>query len=287
MDPDRRKMVELTRDTLELIGFVDVAGWHLDGKTIAYALDGAQAKVNELRLDTPNALYAFVRDDQVQYIGKTSRSARKRFVGYRNPHPGQRTNHRCNARIKEALGAGGTIRILVFTPISDLRYRDFEINLAADLEDALIEAFRPPWNWSELGKPLTEEAEREEAEEKVTEPVEEDRPGTPESRVQDPIDFTIKLGTAYYGQGIINPGSAASQHLGADGEPIQISFDDGTEPIMSSINRTANANGTVRVVGRNRAIAEWFQRHFKPGEVVRARVLDRNRIRLTASSQLT
>ena len=94
--------------------------------------------------------------------------------------------------------------------------------------------------------------------------------------------FEITLGQAYYHQGFINPGVPASAHLGKDGEPIQISFDDGTEPVMSSVNRRANASGAVRVVGRNRLIAEWFQQHFKPGEVVQACVLDLNRIRLTA-----
>ena len=50
---------------------------------------------------------------------------------------------------------------------------------------------------------------------------------------------------------------------------------------MSSINRKANASGAVRVVGRNRLIAEWFQQYYQPGDVVQAHVLDFNRIRLS------
>ena len=43
------------------------------------------------------------------------------------------------------------LRILVFNPISNLRYGDFDINLAAGLEDSLIAEFSPPWNGRERG----------------------------------------------------------------------------------------------------------------------------------------
>src|SRR3954451_9448298 len=150
-------MPDLTRETLLNVGFVDVAAWHLSGEDINYELDGERAQANEVLLDNPNALYAFVRDEAVQYIGKTTMSVRKRFFGYRKPGKGQQTNLRCNARIKEALKKGEAVRILVFTPISELRYLEFEINLAAGLEDALIKAFNPPWNGHSKGKPITEE----------------------------------------------------------------------------------------------------------------------------------
>ena len=148
----------------------------------------------------------------------------------------------------EALKKGEAIRILVFTPISELRYLEFEINLAAGLEDSLIKAFNPPWNGHiKKGKPITEEAEREAAEEKAdASPAEvSDAPimhsGPPAAT------FAITLGQAYYHQGFINPGVEASKHLGADGEPVQVLFDDGTEPVLSRINRTANPSGSVRI----------------------------------------
>lgn len=274
-------MASLTRESLILVGFTDVGSWLTVGQTIAYKLDNEKAAVNNLLVETLNALYAFVHDDAVQYIGKTTRSVRKRFVGYRNPGKRQRTNLRCNAKIKEVLAAGGEVRILIFTPISDLRYGDYDINLAAGLEDALIAAFDPPWNGREKGKPVTEEAERETAEEEADTAPAEMEQIKPKLHYGPTFPFTITLGQAYYHQGLINPGVMASQHLGRDGEPIQISFDDGAEPVMSSINRNANSSGGVRVVGRNRLIADWFQQHYKLGDVVRAYVLDPNRIRLS------
>lgn len=274
-------MGSLTKESLTLIGFADVGAWLTSGETITFKLDPEKPTVSDLLVDTPNALYAFVRCDTVQYIGKTTQSVRKRFVGYRNPGQGQRTNLRCNAKIKEALAAGGEVRILVFTPIPDLRYGDYDINLAAGLEDSLIRAFDPPWNGRDKGKPVTEEAEREKAEEDADAAPTDMEP--PKLSPDGPaVPFEITLGQAYYDQGFINPGVAASHYLGQDGEPIEISFGDGTEPVMSSINRKANARGAVRVVGRNRLIAEWFQQHYRPGDVVQAWVLDPNRIRLGA-----
>jgi hypothetical protein len=117
-------MADLTTDSLQAVGFADVGAWLSAGETIAFKLDVGKATANQVLVDTPNALYAFVRGDAVQYIGKTTQSVRKRFAGYRNPGQGQRTNIRCNARIKEVLAAGGEVRILVFTPIPDLRYGD-------------------------------------------------------------------------------------------------------------------------------------------------------------------
>ena len=116
----------------------------------------------------------------------------------------------------------------MFTPISNLRYLDFEINLAAGLEDSLIAAFAPPWNGREKGKLVSEDAEREQVEEAA-----DTRPAGSERAIEQigptPAPalaaFEITLGQAYYHQGLINPGVDASKHLGADGEPIQVLFD--------------------------------------------------------------
>ena len=50
------------------------------------------------------------------------------------------------ATLSKSTKSGSTIRILAFAPISDLRYGEFQIDLAAGLEEALIRAFSPPWN---------------------------------------------------------------------------------------------------------------------------------------------
>ncbi len=273
----------LNADTLLNLGFKDLAVWALSKDGIEYRLDGANAQADQLLLDETNSLYAFVQGELVKYIGKTALTVRERFFGYRYPNQRQRTNWRCNGKIREILEAGAVVRIFVFNPTSHLRYGDFDINLAAGLEDSLITAFKPPWNGSERGRPITEEAEREKEDDvpdqhAVPRGVDE----LPRAPIVDPAgvaSFQIVLGDAYYLHGVINPGVAASSHLGNHDEPTQVNFGDETEPVISKINRNAHKSG-VRIVGRNARIAEWFQRHFSQGDVVEARILDRNSILL-------
>ena len=93
-------------------------------------------------------------------------------------------------------------------------------------------------------------------------------------------DFKITLGPTYYEQGYINPGVAASRLFGDHGEPLVVYLGSREDYVQSRIDTRANQNGTVRVVGRNQQIAKWFRTHFDPGDVVNARVLDRNHLLL-------
>ncbi len=277
---------QLTAEVLLNLGFVDVGKWQPKGDSIAYDLDGADASAGEVLLDAPNALYAFVRYDQVVYIGKTARSIRKRYVGYCRPGKTQATNQRCHRNIKAAIAEGTEIRIFVFTPITHLRYSDFEINLAAGLEDSLIREFAPPWNGRDRGHPISEDAEREEVEEskfgELGVVAVADAP--PESRAsgQAMASFSVVLGATYYEKGILNPGVEASEYLGKDGDPIRVRFSDGSQTVVSTINRTANRTGAVRVIGGNAQIARWFQENFREGDTVHGSVVDPHTIELLA-----
>jgi hypothetical protein len=282
-------MTQLTAETLLNLGFRDIAKWVqvADANGIDYRLDGANATADRALLDVRNALYAFVQGDTVNYIGKTARSIKRRFVGYCQPGKTQRTNWRCHTNIRALLKEDIGVRILVFTPISDLRYGDFHIDLAAALEESLILSFSPLWNGREGKRPVTEEAERELTEEvgvapageaeAAEDPLPSSKSAAGSSGGQSPhrqAAFQIKLGSAYYDQGLINPGVDASRHLGEHGDPMIIYLGSQSEQADSLINRTANVNASVRVVGNNRLIAEWFQRNFRLGDVVEARVLD-------------
>jgi len=287
----RSKLVILTRlqhpepavdvDNLLNLGFVDVGAWFRNGDWLAYRLDGVNAEANAVLLDKPNALYAFALGSVVLYIGKTARSIRKRFTGYSRPGATQSTNIRCHGFIKQELSRGNEIRILVFAPIPDLRYAEFEINLAAGLEDSLIQKFNPPWNGGSRGQPMSESAEREQ--EELTADFVPEIAIAPASTQDAVARFTITLGSTYYYKGLLNPGVHASQYLGQGGDPVRIIFNDGTEPIVSTINRTANSNGTVRVIGCNPDIAEWFQRNFREGDTVQGEVVDAHTIRLRSA----
>ena len=275
-------MPKLSADDLLDLGFIDVGLWVVNenGSGIDYRLDGRNPKVDALLLDEVSSLYAFVQDSRVEYIGKTARTLRERFQGYRRPGPSQSTNRRNNENIRRTLANEGEIRILVFNPPSKLRFGSFGISIAAGIEDSLIAGFAPPWNRPGRDRPLTEEAEREQQEEPAALISSDGSDVVPTTTTADKVGFRIKLGQAYYHLGIINPGAEASQRLGAESEPVRILFGDGTDSVISRINRTANRNGSVRISYKGHLVATWFQKNFSLGETVHANVIDRNTIEL-------
>ena len=93
-----------------------------------------------------NALYAFVSDDEVLYVGKTTQQLQKRLYGYQNPRTTQTTNVRGNKAIATALTAKKAIDVFVLPDTGLLRIGGFHLNLAAGLEDSLINDLRPMWN---------------------------------------------------------------------------------------------------------------------------------------------
>ena len=97
------------------------------------------------------------------------------------------------------------------------------------------------------------------------------------------MSFLIELGTTYYTKGYINPGVEADKHIGAHGESVCIHLGSMSgNPARTRISRTANRNGTARIQSRI-AVAKWFQKHFKLGDVVKANIVDRNNIVLMNS----
>jgi hypothetical protein len=93
-----------------------------------------------------NALYAFVSDGEVLYVGKTTQQLRRRLYGYQNPRTTQTTNVRGNKAIATALTEKKIIEVFVLPDNGLLKFGGFHLNLAAGLEDSLINDLRPIWN---------------------------------------------------------------------------------------------------------------------------------------------
>lgn len=106
---------------------------------------GIRITLNQYASST-NALYAFVSKGEVLYIGKTTQQLRRRLYGYQNPRSSQATNLRGNAAISAALQIGKLIQVYVLPDHGLLRFGGFHLNLAAGLEDSLINDLRPAWN---------------------------------------------------------------------------------------------------------------------------------------------
>jgi hypothetical protein len=151
-----------TAKLLAEIGFKDAAQWEIaDNRKLRDVGDDPQVWA-EIK-GHKNALYAFCADGVVLYIGKTARSIEKRFVGYRDPGDTQATNRKCHDDIRKRLGEHKTVRIMVFPDETSLRWGAFGINLAAGLEDALVEEIKPELN-GKGNKHLVTESERVEEE---------------------------------------------------------------------------------------------------------------------------
>lgn len=128
------------------IGLEDAARWQIDGKKLK-TVGEKKARWRHL-CAVPNTLYAFCCGDEVLYIGKTTQTLTKRFVGYCDPGNGRATNYKCHQGIRELLPRGKEVRILVLPSDPSLKWNGIEINLAAGLEDNLVKTFKPRWNGS-------------------------------------------------------------------------------------------------------------------------------------------
>jgi hypothetical protein len=123
---------------LKLIGFRAAGYWKV-------AAGELTCELNELERAN-NALYAFVVDGELMYLGKTVKSLRTRMTGYRRPGPTQSTNIRNNRHIVDCLAAGKRVEVYALPDNGLLHYGGFHLNLAAGLEDSLIRDLCPPWN---------------------------------------------------------------------------------------------------------------------------------------------
>ena len=124
---------------LAAIGLVRVGRWVLRNEDPTIELHLGQ--------DPPmNALYAFVADGNVKYVGKTTRGLERRLYGYVNPGPTQSTNIRVRARIADALQAGSQVEVHAWFDSGLHQVGEFRVNMAAGLEDDLVKQLRPEWN---------------------------------------------------------------------------------------------------------------------------------------------
>jgi hypothetical protein len=127
-------------DQLKLVefGFVRIGCFDDDGPHIRRNL--------MLHSDRNPALYAFVVDGTIMYIGKTTMPLSKRLYFYARPGVSQITNIRNNASIRQMLESGKTVEIWALVDWEPVEHRGIPINVAAGIEDALIERLRPEWN---------------------------------------------------------------------------------------------------------------------------------------------
>lgn len=261
------------RQDLEAIGFRKVGNWHLGDGDLHFALDRLS--------NAAPALYAFVIGADVMYVGKTVRTLKERMYGYEKGGGSQRTNIRVRNEIRQALRQGHTVDILGFHDPRTLRMGRFLLNLPAALEDDIIQTLNPHWNgakskttgFSSVEMVLPEEGHSPApSHEATTSATRGDslREGSPTAPT-----FQVTVGQTYYRQGFFNVPIDHKDHFPDHDEEIEIRL----TPLFARVNRTANPNGTPRIMGGT-GLRDWFQKRAHTDYRVRVRVLGKGCIEL-------
>ncbi|MDR0558185.1 MAG: GIY-YIG nuclease family protein [Treponema sp.] len=123
---------------LQNIGFQKVGNWLLEFEKLDFKL--------EKFVDCSNVLYAFIVNDSIKYVGKSTKTLRERMQQYKTPGPTQSTNIKNNDNIKKELRSGKFVDIFVFVDTGLFSYGGFRINLAEGLETSIIANIKPDWN---------------------------------------------------------------------------------------------------------------------------------------------
>ena len=229
-----------------------------------------------------NILYAFICDGEVKYVGKTNQKLSKRMQGYKNPTKTQsadrpiQTNKRNHIRIIDAIKEGLAVDIFALPDDGLMHYGKFHLNLAAGLEDDIIRQLAPEWNGG-LNKTEVIEAQSKEASVQL---VVEPEPADVDLVI---ANFELVLQPTYFNRGFFNVSVKNSQNFGADGENIEIFLGEDENPILGTINRSANTNQTPRIMGGS-ALKSWFQGHTSEMGKVLIRVYSPNSIQISPIS---
>lgn len=244
-------------DRLIKIGFEDIGHWLIENGDLVYTL--------KKQATQKNVLYAFAVDGEIKYIGKTTRTIAERMYGYKKPSGTQKTNIKNNKNILDALSLGKAVNIFVLPDNGLMHYGIFHLNLAAGLEDSLINTINPEWN----GRQPREL----EPDDSIVELIIEDTLPKPEST------FQLTLHPTYYEKGFFNVPVAEAQRFGDDGENIEIYLGNYNDPITGVINRKANSNGTPRIMG-GRLLRDWINNNYNQMDVIRVSLISPCSIRL-------
>jgi hypothetical protein len=152
-----------------------------------------------------------------------------------------------------------------------MHYGQFHLNLAAGLEDDLIRVIKPEWNGGKKEVTPPTVTGRDQAGEQAL-PPEQALDGVKQS-------FTFMLQPTYYRTGFFNVGVAAQALLGSNGDTIELFLPGAPQPLLGKINRTANDNGTPRVMGGT-GLRDWFQAAAAVMDPIAVDVLSPTAIRL-------
>jgi hypothetical protein len=129
------------------VGMLMAAGFQRAGQ---WKLSATSELVPDGPLPKDVGVYAFAKNDTVQYVGVATMGIAKRLYFYGKPGPAQITNKRLNAIIKDELQNESRVDIYVAVP-PDFVWNGLPVHGSAGLEMGLIKRFALPWNRRSAG----------------------------------------------------------------------------------------------------------------------------------------
>ena len=241
---------------LEDIGFKKVGNWTLTEDRFSYAIQS--------NLDKKDLLYSFISDEKVFYIGKTTDSLKNRMNGYKNAGGSQRTNIRINNKIKELLNQRKQVYIFILLDDANLKFKNYRISLASGLEDSLIAAIKPEWNFR--GNNRIKEQELPSQSENVV--IESSQP----TIVSEVRTVEIKLGKEYWTKGFFNFSQRDRESLPDSPTQVTLLLGKNDDFFIEGSFLFATQDKQPRVHG-NRSLKEWFQENFNEGDRIKVDIL--------------
>ncbi|RRN96456.1 GIY-YIG nuclease family protein [Pectobacterium aquaticum] len=253
------------------IGFIKVGYWKILDGTLKYFPDERYA-------DVINNLYAFVCDGEVMYVGKTTGRLKDRMYQYIRPNSSQSTNIKNNKNIYDILKKDIAVDIFVLPDSGLIHYGQFHLNLAAGLEDSIINIINPEWNGGKKASVISE------SDSKSTQTPDETLITSKLEHKFDRKEFTFNMAETYWKRGFFNVPAFGKDEFGSDGDEIKIIFHDGATSVIGIINRTANRTKSPRIMG-GVDLKKYFQETYNIGDVVSLEVITPHAIKLNSFSE--
>jgi len=248
------------------LGFVLAGSWYKE----LYGIDFNLTKFEH----EADILYAFVSNDKLKYLGKTTKSFVNRMKGYRKPGLTQFTNIRINGLIFDELRARQDVYIFVLVAADLCKYKEYRVSLAAGLEDIFIRELNPEWNFhgkKKISKQVEEIDEINEFELVKTTP---------------PTYHLISLApfTKYYLEcNFFNVPKKHSIFFGKNGTAIRVEFD--SKIIVGRIDRINVPSEAPRIhcgVHYNK----WINKNFNIGDRMEVEIISPVSIKLLQHNQI-
>lgn len=220
-------------------------------------------EISSIDLNVNNVLYAFTTEEEseneeIKYIGKTTRTLNQRMYEYANPGKGQKTNIRVNKEILNTLSQGKSVSIYIFKDVLPLNWGGFNLNIAAGLEDSLVYSLSPAWN--KHGKNIITASEEIELE-----ALSINYEGIKK------LESEIKLGATYYNKGFFNLRKGISQYINESLTDIELRLEDGPK-LIARIDRTTNPDNSIRLYYGN-DLVNWLKKNYALGDILKALVI--------------